>query len=488
MTQLLLLKQIFTVRELKDLSKEGQKLGKSLEQLLIEGDQIPPEKHQKCVDVIHEYQFSTLHRQNEQVGKVNNGNKAWQELQSLIELHSKEALFDENKESALIKIVDFLLHEGCGQGASDIHIEPERNYTVVRLRIDGVMHDAVNIPPTIYGMIISRIKIMAKLRTDEHQIPQDGKIHYDYDGMPVDIRVSILPTIKGENVVMRILSSSNRNYTLENLGFSKKDYESLSRYVKKPWGMILVTGPTGSGKTTTLYSILQILNQRESNIITIEDPVEYYIEGITQIQVNPKAGLTFASGLRSIVRQDPNIVMVGEIRDEETADISINAGMTGHLVLSTLHTNDAPTAIPRFMEMKVQPFLIASTINVIVAQRLVRKICESCRISYSTTLQDIQLKLPDMDVAKLLPVGDTITFYKGTGCEACKKTGYAGRIGIFEVLEMMDEIRVLIMKNADSDMIREEARKQGMTMMYEDAFRKVLAGITTIEDVIRVIK
>ncbi len=410
----------------------------------------------------------------------------WSEFQKLIEQHAAEPAFGQTEQSAVVQIVDLLLSQGYERGASDIHIEPERNYIAVRFRVDGVMHDVITIPKNIYDLIVTRIKIMAKLRTDEHQAPQDGKIQYKYEDDIVDIRVAIMPTIKGETVVMRLLSEKAKHYTLEGLGFSKSDYDKIMKYVSKPWGMILATGPTGSGKTTTLYAVLQILNSRERNIVTLEDPVEYYIEGLTQIQVNPRVNLTFAAGLRSIVRQDPNVIMVGEIRDEETADIAVNSAMTGHLVLSSLHTNDAATTLPRFMEMKVKPFLTASTVNVAIAQRLVRKICPECVTEFETTCDDIKLELEGAVSKKIIPEGK-IKLFRGKGCPNCKNTGYHGRIGIFEVLEMTDEIRALIMRRAAADTIRAKAIEQGMTTMFDDAFKKAAAGLTTVEEIARVI-
>ncbi|MBL4693799.1 type II/IV secretion system protein [Candidatus Gracilibacteria bacterium] len=411
-----------------------------------------------------------------------------EEFEKIIKAEAAHAVIGESKESSTIQIVDMLLQRGFQNKASDIHIEPGENETQVRFRIDGVMHDVISIPAKIHDVVISRIKVMSHLRTDEHQVPQDGKIEYNIDNHKLDVRVSVVPTTKGENVVMRLLSDQSREFTLEDIGLGAKDHAKLSEAIKKPWGMILVTGPTGSGKTTSLYSVMKILNRREVNIATIEDPVEYNVSSITQIQVNPKAELTFASGLRSIVRQDPDIIMVGEIRDEETANISINAAMTGHLVLSTLHTNDAATTIPRIKDMGVEPFLIASTINVVIAQRLVRKICSKCIQSYETDLLDLQGKMPISALEKLARGKDKITLYKGAGCAVCNDTGYSGRIGVFEVMEVDDEVRKLIMDEADADQIKAKAVEGGMTTMFDDAREKVLNGQTTIEEMMRVIR
>lgn len=390
--------------------------------------------------------------------------------------------------SSTIQIVNMLLTRGYEKNASDIHINPTENETTIRFRIDGVMHDIISIPREIHDSLISRIKVMAHLRTDEHQVPQDGKLRYELNGEKVDIRVSIVPTTKGENVVMRLLSEKSRQYALDELGLSNKDYIKLSKAIKKPWGMILSTGPTGSGKTTMLYSILKILNKSEVNIATIEDPVEYNIDEITQIQVNPKTKLTFGEGLKSIVRQDPDIIMVGEIRDRETADIAVNSAMTGHLVLSTLHTNDAATTLPRILDMGIEPFLIASTVNIAIGQRLVRKICIKCIQSFETKIEDLKEKVP-VDIAeKIMKNKDTIMTYEGKGCELCNHTGYHGRTGVFEILEIDSDIKKLIMQNADADEVKNKAVEKGMTTMFDDALDKALNGIITIEELFRVIK
>jgi type II secretory ATPase GspE/PulE/Tfp pilus assembly ATPase PilB-like protein len=330
------------------------------------------------------------------------------------------------------------------------------------------------------------------MRTDEHQKAQDGKFRFNVGSETIDIRVSIVPVTQGENVVMRLLSSSNRRFGLADLGLNDNNLEILRKAMKNPHGMILVTGPTGSGKTTTLYAIINILNKRNIHIATIEDPVEYDIESVTQIQVNSKTNLTFAKGLRALVRQDPDIIMVGEIRDEETADIAVNSAMTGHLVLSTLHTNDAATAIPRFLDMGVEPFLIASTVNIVIAQRLVREICPKCRISYQPTHEE-SLMVEGNPGAKAIFKAKAgkdfskLRLYKGAGCKICGQTGYSGRIGIFEILEMTEDIKKLVVSRASSDDIMSVAiKKNKMTTMLEDGIEKVLAGETTMEEVLRV--
>jgi len=386
----------------------------------------------------------------------------------------------------IIKIVDTIIQYAYENKASDIHLEPREEKTLVRFRIDGILHDIIDLPKIVHDLMVTRIKILAKLRTDEHRSAQDGKIRFKLDEENLDIRVSIIPIVEGEKVVMRLLAERSRQFSLEDLGLDAPDLVKLKKEYAKPYGMILATGPTGSGKTTTLYGILKILNRREVNISTIEDPVEYDIEGVNQIQVDPKTNLTFASGLRSILRQDPNIIMVGEIRDEETADIAINSAMTGHLVLSTLHTNDAPTALPRFLEMKIEPFLIASTVNVIIAQRLVRKICSQCIVSEQISLNQLKNKFSSELIEKYLgKEKKEVRIYHGKGCPVCSQTGYSGRVGIFEVLVINEAIRQLIMRRANADEIRQQAVKDGMKTMIEDGMSKVLAGITTIEEVLR---
>ncbi len=409
-------------------------------------------------------------------------------FEKLLKAQEKEVIGGKAKDSAVVQIVDLLLWHGYENKASDIHIEPQEENSTVRFRIDGVLHDIVEIPKEIHDLITTRVKIMAKLRTDEHQTPQDGKIQHTLEGEKVDIRVSVVPTTKGENIVMRLLSEKARQFSLEDLGFSEKDFAKLSEAIKKPWGMILATGPTGSGKTTTLYAILKILNKRVVNVATIEDPVEYNMPGITQIQVNNKADLTFASGLRSIVRQDPDIIMVGEIRDSETAEIAVNSAMTGHLVLSTLHTNDAPTTMPRISDMGIEPFLISSTVNIVIGQRLVRKICPKCIHTHETDLADLQNKIPISILEKLARGREKIMLYKGKGCDVCQHTGYAGRVGIFELMEMSDDIRALIMQGANAETIKQKAVAEGMVTMLDDAIEKILNGITTVDELMRTIK
>jgi type II secretory ATPase GspE/PulE/Tfp pilus assembly ATPase PilB-like protein len=340
----------------------------------------------------------------------------------------------------------------------------------------------------VHDRIISRIKVLSNLRTDEHMSAQDGKMTAHMEEEDLDIRVSILPVTQGEKAVLRLLSSHSREYTLSNLGMSPADLKKVTKAFSRSYGMILSTGPTGSGKTTSIYAILKILNTREKNIMTIEDPVEYRIGGANQVHVNAKTNLTFANGLRSILRQDPNVIFVGEIRDSETAGIAVNAALTGHLVLSTLHTNDAATAIPRLTDMKVEPFLVASTVNVIIAQRLVRQICSSCKIEEKIQAIEIVKHFPIELVEKHFGKLTEITIFKGKGCKICRNTGYTGRVGLFEVLEVTKGIRVLISEKADSDIIAQAAIKEGMETMLDDGLKKVATGVTTIEEVIRVTK
>jgi type IV pilus assembly protein PilB len=391
----------------------------------------------------------------------------------------------------IIRIVDMLVLYAYQNRASDIHLEPRDQDMLVRFRIDGVLHDIVKLPPELHPQIISRVKILAKLRTDEHQTPQDGKLEMLMENDHLDVRVSIIPTTEGEKVVLRLLSERSRQFSLSNLGLSPENLDQLKVAYQKPYGMVLVTGPTGCGKTTTLYAVLKLLNRRAVNIVTIEDPVEYDMEGVNQIQVNTDANLTFATGLRSILRQDPNIILVGEIRDDETASIAINLAMTGHLVLSTLHTNNAATSIPRLIDMQIEPFLIASTVNVIVAERLVRKIHTACRVSEEVNAEEVGKRIGKLSFEKIFGTpeeGKKIRLYKGKGCEACHDTGYEGRVGIFELLILNDEIRDAIINRKDADTIEGLAIKSGMHTMLETGLLKVQDGITTLDEILRATK
>ena len=400
----------------------------------------------------------------------------------------------------VIRIVDTLIEYAIFERASDIHIEPTEKEVIVRYRIDGILRNVMTLPKSVHAGIIARIKILSNLKLDEHRLPQDGRFKVATNDYKVSFRVSIIPAYDGEKIVLRALNEQTGIITLEQLGFQKKSLDRIKRNITKPHGLILVTGPTGSGKTTTLYSILNILNRPEVNIITIEDPIEYRMPGINQSQVNPKIGYTFAGGLRSFLRQDPNIIMVGEIRDQETAEIAIHAALTGHLVLSTLHTNDAPTTLPRLSEMGVPAFLVASTCNVIIAQRLVRKICQECIESYTLTKDEIIKLEKQINLESVLSTleneglitkkqsKESLLFYRGKGCKKCDKTGYKGRVGLYEVLEVSPEINELILKVSPAKEIMEVAKKQGMLTILEDGFIKAKTGITTIEEILRVTK
>ncbi len=395
------------------------------------------------------------------------------------------------EESKIVSVVDLIMDYAYQNDASDVHIEPREDSVMVRYRVDGILHDVAILPREYLSAVVTRIKILSRLRTDEHFAAQDGKFQERVNGNRIDVRVSIIPIVEGEKVVMRLLSERGKTYELESLGLTEGEIKVIRKHSRKSFGMILSTGPTGSGKTTSLYAILNELNTRHVNIATIEDPIEYAMEGANQIQVNPKAGLTFASGLRSIVRQDPDIVMVGEIRDPETASIAVNAAMTGHLVLSTLHTNDAATALPRFREMEIEPFLIASTINVIVAQRLVRRLCPRCVMSEVVPTSELRNLISEDVIKKFFAGSDgkirkSANLYRGKGCDSCNHSGYSGRIGIFEILEMSEPIRQLVMGNANSQTIQNQAKADGMVTMLENGIQKALEGVTTIDEVLRV--
>lgn len=412
--------------------------------------------------------------------------KAFQDLSDEAE---KKGDTGESGESAPIsELVDVLFENAYKENASDIHLEPQDSQAIIRHRIDGILHDVITIQKSIHERIMSRLKVLALLRTDEHLAAQDGKIRAQISGQPVDIRLSILPVVDGEKAVMRVLSTHGKPLTLEDLGMSTKDFERVKSAFSRPFGMVLTTGPTGSGKSTSIYAILRILNTRDVNITTIEDPVEYRIKGVNQINVNAKTGLTFASGLRSILRQDPNIVSVGEIRDGETANIAVNAALTGHLVLSTLHTNNASTSMLRLVDMKVEPFLVASTVNIIIAQRLVRRICKDCRVAMQTPPEHLSGLFGEEWVKKYVQDAPEIQTYKGQGCKTCGQTGYVGRLGLFETLVMSPKIRELTIQKESADLVDKVAIEEGMTPMSIDGLEKILQGLTTIEEVGRVTK
>jgi len=379
------------------------------------------------------------------------------------------------EEAPVIKLVNMIIMQAVKDKASDIHIEPEETRLAVRFRIDGILHEMFSPPKHLEPALMSRIKVLSKMDIAEKRKPQDGRFNMKAMDRDIDLRVSSFPTIYGENIVMRILDRGTILLGLDKVGFTRETQKEFEKFIKYPHGIILVTGPTGSGKTTTLYSVLSTIDSEEKNVITIEDPVEYHLGRIRQSQVNPKAGLTFATGLRSILRQDPDIIMVGEIRDKETAEISVQAALTGHLVFSTLHTNDAAGALSRLIDMGIEPFLISSSILGILAQRLVRKICDKCKEEY----------IPSEDILKGLGIGQKKGFFKGKGCSVCKNTGYSGRIGIFELLIVNDKIRKLIVDKASSDVIKKTAVEAGMKTLRDDGLDKVLRGITTPEEVIK---
>lgn len=401
----------------------------------------------------------------------------------------------------VVRIVDTLLEYSIIEGASDIHIEPEEKNVLVRYRVDGILRNVMVLPKTVHSGIIARIKILSNLKVDEHRLPQDGRFKITTDEYKVAFRVSILPTFDGEKIVLRLLNEKAQVLTLEQLGLQPQALSSLKVNVGKPNGIILVTGPTGSGKTTTLYTVLNILNTPEVNISTIEDPIEYRMPHVNQSQVNSRIGYTFASGLRAFLRQDPDVIMVGEIRDQETAEIAVHAAMTGHAVLSTIHTNSAAATMPRLSEMGVPNFLISTTVNCIIAQRLVRKICTNCIQSYNLdteTIKDLEKQLDVNSILKTLEKQKTILdakkgiksllFYRGKGCKRCSNTGYKGRIGIYEVLDNTEDIAQLILKNASAHDINSRSIENGMLSLLEDGFIKAKNGITTIEEVLRVTK
>lgn len=407
-------------------------------------------------------------------------------FEKIISQNVVKAKQTDKAEPPIIKIVDTIIWYAYQNKASDIHIEPLEDQSLLRFRIDGVLHDVTSLPLELHPQIVMRIKVMSRLRIDEHQTAQDGKLQFKVDQEDLDLRVSIVPITDGEKVVMRLLSERSRQLSLQDLGLYDDGLKRVEAAYLDPHGMILSTGPTGSGKTTTLYAILKILNSKDVNIMTIEDPVEYDIERINQIQVNEKTDLTFAKGLRSIVRQDPDIILVGEIRDEETAAIAVNSAMTGHLVLSTLHTNDASTSFPRLLDLGVEPYIVASTVNVIVAQRLVRKICPSCRRSMSKEEYLKNSTIQPETLEKYL--GEVKSLYKGKGCEVCHHSGYVGRVGIFEVLNVSEKIREAIVEQKDAEEIEKIAVSEGMTTILQDGINKVKQGITTLEEVLRVTK
>ncbi|NLV72739.1 MAG: Flp pilus assembly complex ATPase component TadA [Actinobacteria bacterium] len=384
----------------------------------------------------------------------------------------------------VVKLVNGIIARAVDESASDIHFEPQAKELLIRFRHDGVLHEIMTIPKRLQAGVLSRLKIMADLDIAERRIPQDGRIGLVVSGRPIDMRVASLPTVYGEKIVIRLLDRSNVMLRLEELGFSDVALNRYTRSFTKPYGAVLVTGPTGSGKSTTLYATLNILNTPEKNVITVEDPVEYRLVGINQVQINPKAGLTFASGLRSILRCDPDIIMIGEIRDRETAQIAVESALTGHLVLSTLHTNNAPGALSRLTEMGVEPFLTASAVDCVIAQRLVRKLCEYCKESYPTTREMLErLDFPE----RVVENWQDTTLHRAVGCSRCNHTGYKGRLGIYEIMPVTEAIERLIVERKSADEIMRVAAAEGMISLRQDGLERVVQGLTSVEEISRVI-
>ncbi|MBE0429465.1 MAG: Flp pilus assembly complex ATPase component TadA [Thermoleophilia bacterium] len=422
-------------------------------------------------------QISKIHRLGESVDEQMEG-----EYGADAEEGTDVDIRDAASEAPIVKLVNSLIGQSVDDKASDVHFEPQEKELVVRYRIDGVMHEVMSIPKRMQSGVLSRLKIMSDLDIAERRIPQDGRIGLVVGGKPIDIRVASMPTVYGEKIVLRILDKSSVLLSLSDLGFAEKALSRFEQSFMKPYGAILVTGPTGSGKSTTLYAALNVLNSREKNIITVEDPVEYRLAGINQTQIHTKAGLTFASGLRAILRSDPDIVMVGEIRDRETAQIAIEAALTGHLVLSTLHTNNAPGALSRLTEMGIEPFLTASAIECVLAQRLARRLCMECREPYQPTEEMLRQNSFPHEVRDA-----DVTLYRPKGCTRCNNTGYKGRLGIYEVMLVSEAIERLTVERKSADEISRVAQAEGMVTLREDGINKVLGGVTSMEEIARVI-
>jgi type IV pilus assembly protein PilB len=458
--------------------------------------------------------FITTEKAVERVLEEQKGKAIGEEISAALEEISQTTLkIDESgadltdatiRDAPIARIVGMILETAVKTGASDIHVEPGDDVTRLRYRIDGILEEKRKIPKEMHDSIVARIKILGKMKIDEKRVPLDGRFKVQVGNTQTDLRVSTLPTIYGEKVVIRLLKEEGAVFSFKDLGMRGLGLKRLEESTLKPNGMILVTGPTGSGKTVTLASALNKLNTIRVNIVTLEDPVEIRVPGVNQVQINPQAGLTFANGLRSFLRQDPNIIMVGEVRDGETAELAIHASLTGHLVLSTLHTNSASGALPRLLDMGVENFLLASTVNVVVAQRLCRKICSECKTSYeppAEVSEDINLVLGGLEKAKVVMGKDpdltkslkllhdgNIKLYKGKGCDKCANTGYKGRIGIFEVLEVSDKVAHLTLENSPASKIEAVAIEEGMITLIQDGYLRVIEGATTLEEVMRVAK
>lgn len=400
------------------------------------------------------------------------------------ELEEVAAEVDDDAEKPAVRLVNLIFNQAVRAGASDIHIEPQEKSTRVRLRIDGVLHDSMQPPKRLHASLVSRIKVMANMDIAERRVPQDGRVSLKIEEKAVDVRVATLPTAYGEKVTMRLLNRSGKLLSLEELGFPLPELEKYRRVVQMPYGLVLVTGPTGSGKSTTLYASLSVVNSVEKNIITVEDPIEYRLDGLNQVQVNVRAGLTFANGLRSILRSDPDIIMIGEIRDAETARIAVESALTGHLVFSTIHTNDAAGAITRLGDMEIETFLTASSLTAVVAQRLARILCPHCRQAYEITREQLLANIPDFPLCE---GEEKLTLYRSKGCFRCSNTGYKGRVGIYELLLVNEEIRRLTLDHASGSQLKDAAINAGMITLRQDGLRKVKEGVTSVEEIMRVI-
>jgi len=408
------------------------------------------------------------------------------EKMNIVRTFTKENISEVIKEAPIAKIVSTILEYAVKSRASDIHIEPQEDRVRVRYRIDGILYERLSLPKPVQEAVISRIKILSDLKIDEHRSPQDGRFNFIYGNQEVDLRVSVLPIVFGEKIVLRLLRKSGGIPTLPDLGLRGSSLKNLETSILRPHGIIIVCGPTGSGKTTTLYSVLSKLNTTRVNISTLEDPVEYQITGTNQVQVNPDVGLTFATGLKSFLRQDPNIILVGEIRDKETTELAIQAALTGHLVFSTLHTSSAAGALPRLLDMGAETFLLASTMTAIMGQRIARKICAKCKTEYTPAKElvvEMRKILGDLMTQK---TDQEIKLYKGKGCDTCENTGYFGRVGVYEVMVITEKISKLVLQKSDSFTIEEEAKKEGMITMKQDGYLKVLEGVSTIDEILRV--
>jgi type IV pilus assembly protein PilB len=451
-----------------------QKTGRGIKPVLCS-----PKEIQRAIELVYHGSDVDEQRLRDLVElEVQDGQEAHQDTVIEDTLDADISIEEAASRAPVIQFVDLLLRQAVKSRASDIHIEPQENTMIIRMRIDGVLQDMVPPPHKMQAAISTRVKILSKMDIAERRLPQDGRFRIKAPGRDIDVRVSVIPTIYGEKVVMRILDSAAINHNLDQLGFEPDLLKELKGMLKQPYGIIIVTGPTGSGKSTTLYSAINYIKDPHKNITTVEDPVEYRMSGINQIQVKPEIGLDFALSLRAILRQDPDIILIGEIRDKETIEIAIKASLTGHLVLSTFHTNDAPSAISRMVYMGVEPYLLASTVNLIIAQRLVRRICEKCRKPVAVDSEILQQMNMSHEQMK------NIVFYHGEGCPACSKTGYSGRMPIFEFLIMDKQIKQAMVQGATEAQIREMSRKKGHTGLFESGLKKVIAGLTTAEEVI----